>query len=370
VVPRYRDIKGKPWRVGLVGPLPPPFGGMAKQTEQLARLLRAEDIGVEIVRTNAPYRPRWIARVRGARAIFRLIPYLCQLWAVAGRVALFHVMANSGWAWHLFAAPALLIAKLRGVPVVLNYRGGNAEAFFQQSFRWVKSTLRLADVVVVPSTFLCRVFQELAIVARIVPNIIDLDRFASNRSPSAELSNPHIIITRNLESIYDIGTGLHAFALIVREFPTAHLTIAGSGPERRRLEALADTLGIRKSVSFAGILDDDAIAELYRSADVMINPSLIDNMPISILEAWASRVPVVSTNVGGVPLLVRHAENGLLVPPSEPEAMANAVLLVLTDPCRRKALSDAGRDRAQQYAWSNVRDKLFQVYKGLLCDPT
>jgi hypothetical protein len=87
-------------RVGLVGPLPPPAGGMANQTLQLANLLRSEDASVVLVRTNAPYSPAWIGALRDIRAFFRLIPYLFRPWQAAGCVDLFHVMANSGWSWH------------------------------------------------------------------------------------------------------------------------------------------------------------------------------------------------------------------------------------------------------------------------------
>ena len=94
-------------RVLLVGPLPPPAGGMANQTRQLAELLRAEGAQVEVVQVNAPYRPAWAERLKGVRALFRLLPYLLHLWRGCGRADVVHVMANSGWSWHLFAAPAV-----------------------------------------------------------------------------------------------------------------------------------------------------------------------------------------------------------------------------------------------------------------------
>ena len=100
-------MNAKGLRIGLVGPLPPPSGGMANQTRQLARLLEQERVEVEIVQVNAPYRPHWVGSLRGVRALFRLAPFLVRLWHAAGRVQLFHVMANSGWAWHLCAAPAI-----------------------------------------------------------------------------------------------------------------------------------------------------------------------------------------------------------------------------------------------------------------------
>ena len=138
-------MKASGLRIGLVGPLPPPSGGMANQTLQLAKLLRAEGAAVELIQVNCPYRPRWIGRLKGIRAAFRLLPYLAHLWRSADKVQLFHVMANSGWSWHLFAAPAIWIARIRGKPVVLNYRGGEADSFFNKAFFWIRPSLRQSE---------------------------------------------------------------------------------------------------------------------------------------------------------------------------------------------------------------------------------
>ena len=140
--------------VGLVGPLPPPSGGMANQTLQLSRLLTGDGLAVEIVQVNAPYSPSWAGRLPVIRAAFRLGPYLARLWRAAGRNDLLHVMANSGWSWHLFAAPAIWVARLRGTPVVVNYRGGEAERFLQRAGAVVRFSMRRASALVVPSGFL------------------------------------------------------------------------------------------------------------------------------------------------------------------------------------------------------------------------
>jgi glycosyltransferase involved in cell wall biosynthesis len=346
---------------------------MANQTLQLAKLLRAEGAAVELIRVNSPYRPRWVGRIKGIRAIFRLLPYLAHLWRSAGEVQLFHVMANSGWSWHLFAVPAIWIAWFKGKPVVLNYRGGEADSFFNEAFFWVKPSLRRASAIIVPSGFLEAVFGKRGFPTGIVPNIIDLSRFkARNRvtdSDSPKTHSPHIIVTRNLEPIYDNATALRAFSIIKHTFPSARLTLAGSGPERRALEQLAAGLGITDVVTFTGRLDNEGMAAIYASADVMINPSLADNMPISILEALASGVPVVSTNVGGVPYLVEHQKTAMLVPSQDPEAMANAILSLVNDDSKARAIANAGIESVQRYTWPNVRDRLLGVYEGVLTKP-
>lgn len=351
-------------RIGLVGPLPPPSGGMANQTLQLARLLRAEGATVELIQVNRPYRPAFVSRLKGARALFRLLPYLVDLWRSAPRVDLYHLMANSGWSWHLFAAPAIWIARLRGRPIVVNYRGGEAEAFFAKSFAWVKPSLDRADEIIVPSGFLKQVFEKRGCAVRIVPNIVDLSRFSMERNIAAALTAdfPRILVARNLEPLYDNATAIRALRLVREKLPTAQLVIAGSGPERQVLENLAAELDLGNTVTFTGRVDNENMANLYYSANVMLNPSLADNMPNSVLEALASGVPVVSTNVGGIPYLVEHDKTALLVPPGDAAAMAEAIIAVLTNPAKATRLREAGVEAARQYTWPKVRERLLETY--------
>ncbi len=352
-----------PIAIGLVGPVPPPSGGMANQTRQLARLLGESGFVVELVPVNAPYRPRWVGRVRGARALFRLVPYIAQLIRIAGRVDLFHVMANSGWAWHMCGAPAVWIARLRGTPVIVNYRGGEAEAFLERQAAWVTPTLKRAFAVIVPSGYLESIFGRFGVRTEIVPNVVDLERFSPDQARAA---GRHLVVTRNLEDIYDIPTALRAFAQVRRVFPDATLTIAGSGPQRDALQALARTLAIDSAVCFTGRLDNERVADLYRTADVMLNPSTADNMPNSLLEAMASGVPIVSTNVGGIPHLASDRVNALLVAPRDPAAMAQRAVSVLSDPRLAAALRQAGLECAARYTWAQVRPRLFAVYARAL----
>jgi glycosyltransferase involved in cell wall biosynthesis len=349
--------------VGLVGPLPPPSGGMANQTRQLARLLEESGLAVEVVQVNARYRPAWVERMRVVRAVVRLVPYVLRLFRCAGRVDLLHVMANSGWAWHLFAAPAVWIGRLRGVPVIVNYRGGEAEPFLARQAAWVRPTLRRAAALIVPSGFLEEVFGRAGIRAEIVPNIIDLARF---HPEPARVPAHHVIVTRNLEEIYDIPTALRAFQRIRSTHPDAMLTVAGSGPELRALQALAKELDLATAVRFTGRLDNESVADLYRQADLLLNPSTVDNMPISLLEAMASGVAIVSTDVGGIPHLVEDGRTALLVPPRDPAAMAAAALRVFAEPGLAASLRTAGLGAAERYTWGAVRPILLAAYARAL----
>lgn len=348
--------------LGLIGPVPPPNGGMAMQTEQLARLLREEGLQVTQVATNAPYRPAWVEHVPGLRALFRLFPYLWSVWRLAGKADVIHLMANSGWSWQLFAAPVLWLAPLRRCPVIVNYRGGEAGTYFERAWRRVNPSLRRATLVVVPSGYLQAVFSEFGQATRVIPNIVDLNLFRPSPPPVPGNTLFTLVITRNLEPIYGIGTALQALAQTLPTMPGTRLRIAGSGPQEGELRAQASALGIGDAVEFTGRLDRRGIVELYAAADAMLNPTTVDNMPNSVIEALACGVPVISTAVGGVPYIVRDEETALLVAANEPAAMAKAILRLQGDTALRNALREQGLAEVAQYAWPQVRSQWLAAY--------
>lgn len=348
-------------RLGLVGPLPPPNGGMAMQTLQLARLLAEEGVAVELVQTNAPYRPALIGKIRGLRALFRIVPYLVRIWRLAGRVDVIHLMANSGWSWQLFAAPVIWIGRLRKKPVIVNYRGGEAREYLGASARWVKPSMVRAAQLVVPSGFLRQVFSEFGLAASVIPNIIDLETFspAVSEPPETEFT---FAITRNLEPIYGLETAIRALAIAREQVPSLRLRIAGSGPLRAELQRLVEQLGLGDAVVFLGRLERQQVVELYHNAHAMLNPSRVDNMPNSVLEALACGVPVISTNVGGVPYIVEDGHTALLVPPDDAPAMAQAMIKLYTEKSLRSQLREQGCRAVAQYAWDEVRPMWLALY--------
>lgn len=348
-------------RVAIVGPLPPPAGGMANQCEQLLRLLGNERVQVEVVRTNAPYWPHWVGCVPHLRALFRLVPYLVGLWRALGRAQVVHLFANSGWSWYLVAKPALVLAGLRGRPLIVNYRGGQADEFLSAAPAWVQRDLRSAALCVTPSGFLRDVFGKYRIDAEIIPNVIDLERFRPQAAREFGTA-PRLLVARHLEPIYDIATSLRAFAQLRGAYPGATLSVAGAGPERAMLESLAAELGLADAVRFVGRVDNRDMPALFAQADLMLNSSRVDNMPISLLEAMASGVPVVTTAAGGIPHMVRHEFSALIVPVGDARSLADAALRVLAEPELRARLRSNGLDDVRRYAWPAVRAQWHGAY--------
>ena len=337
---------------------------MANQTRQLVELLRRESAVVELVPTNAPYRLPFVGRVRMLRAPFRLLPYVLSLWKVTAASDVVHLMANSGWSWHLVAVPAIWVAHLRGVPVIVNYRGGEAAEFLDRSGALVRWSMRRASRLAVPSGFLEQVFTRHGMQCGVLPNVVDLSRFRPR--PPRVPGSCRALVARNLEPLYDNATALRAFVQVLARYPGGTLTLAGIGPEETRLKALAAELGIAHRVEFTGRLESEAMAALYRQSDLLLNPSRADNLPNSLLEAWASGVPVVSTDVGGIPFMAQDGRTALLVPPGRPDAMAGAALRVLDDAALWHSLAQAGLEEAQRYTWARVAPRLAALYREAL----
>lgn len=364
----------------IVGPLPPPAGGMANQTAKLAELLRAEGLQVNVIQTNPAYQPAWVGKLPVLRAGVRLWQFFRTLQReLTPQVQLIHLMANSGWSWHLFAAPVIWVARRKNIPVVLNYRGGYADAFFAKSWARVEASLRHCAVILVPSTFLQQVFARYGKDSVIVQNVLDTELFVPVATTSRDADTPHVIdphaaaphvvVTRNLEAIYDVASCIRAFATIQQQFPAARLSVAGTGPELAALQQLVSELQLRQ-VNFVGRLTPQQVAALYQDADLMLNGSLVDNTPNSLIEAMASGVPVVSTDSGGIPQLVTHQKDALLVPAGQPAQLASAALTVLQDAALRQSLIEAGLANAARFSWHKVWELLQQQYLQVLARRT
>jgi glycosyltransferase involved in cell wall biosynthesis len=136
---------------------------------------------------------------------------------------------------------------------------------------------------------------------------------------------------------------LEAVAVLRDRLDTFHLTVVGDGPDRAWMERRVVEGGLKTFVTFAGPLDETGVAEAVRRADLLVAPGLAEGLPVVIMEALASGVPVVASAVGGVPELVRHGETGLLAPAGDPEGLADAMADLLACPDLRRSMGEAGR---------------------------
>ncbi len=183
----------------------------------------------------------------------------------------------------------------------------------------------------------------------VVPLGLELDPFLESQARRGALRRHLALppeakvlgIVARLVPIKDHATFFAAAARVAQADPALHLVVAGDGPLRGELEALAGSSGLAGRAHFLGWWED--LPALYADLDVLALSSRNEGTPVCLLEAMAAGVAVVATRVGGVPDMVRHGETGLLVPAGDPAALAAAVATLLADPERRLALGLAGR---------------------------
>jgi glycosyltransferase involved in cell wall biosynthesis len=347
-------------RVALIAPGSGSVGGQEVQATAIQNHLKAEGHQV----TRIPIDPKfpsslsWLRRWPCARTLLNQALYMPSLRRLR-EVDVAHAFSASFWSFLLAPTPAIAVARRYGKRVVLHYHSGEAEAHLARWGPLVHPFLRWVDEIVVPSEYLKDVFARHGHRARVIRNIVDTGRFRFRDRPPLK---PRFLSARNLEPHYRVDVTIRAFSQLKQRYPDATLTVAGSGSEEQRLRGLAQALG--GGVRFIGAIDPRQMPALYEEADILLNASAVDNQPVSVLEAFAAGLPVVSTPTGDLANIIRHRSTGLLVPVADPEAMASAASYFLGNPNRAHSIARSARREAEKYSWENVRKSWFAVYAG------
>ena len=351
----------RPLRIAIVAASLRILGGQSVQAQRMIDGWRGDPrVDAWLVPIN-PIPPAPFDRLLSVKYLRTLITQLLY-WPLLirelRRADVVHVFSASYSSFLLAPTPAIIVAKLLGRPVVLNYHSGEAPDHLRRSAFARKVMQSWVDLNVVPSPFLRDVLASFGIRARVVFNTIDVDQFAYRvREPL----RPRLLSTRNFEPLYNVQCTLKAFAHVQRQYPDATLTLVGSGSQDAVLRALAVTLDLR-NVTFLGRVAPADMHRHYADADIYLQTPAIDNMPLSVLEAFASGLPVVSTGIGGVPAIVTDGVHGLLVPDDDDAAAAVAVMRLLNDPAYARQLAAAGHASCAAYAWPVVRDGWLEAY--------
>jgi len=355
-------------QVAIVAPSMRILGGQAVQAHRLVEAWRGDpDVDAWLVPVN-PLPPGLLAhavRVKYLRTLTTEATYLARLMRALRRADIVHVFSASYSSFLLAPLPAMLLARAFGRPVVLNYRSGQASDHLRRS-RIARAAIARVDRTIVPSRFLVDVFASFGFGAVPVPNVVDLARFRfRERYPL----RPRILSTRNFEPLYNVVCTLRAFALVQQRWPEAELTLVGGGSLESRLRSLAGELGLRH-VTFTGRVPQHEVAGHYAANDIYLQSPNIDNMPTSILEAFASGLPVVSTRAGGVPAILTDGEHGRLAPLDDHRALAGHVLRLLDQPSTARELARNAYATCRAYTWSSVREQWLSNYRAVLSEPS
>jgi 2-deoxystreptamine N-acetyl-D-glucosaminyltransferase/2-deoxystreptamine glucosyltransferase len=377
---------------GLPGEMDPraarfdPIGGMQNHTGTLTRCLDTQGYR-QTVLTSRLGGPRGSTRLGRAATVHRTglpIPRLRQLWALTalptalgrGDRPVDVVHAHQGE--DLAVLPlARLAARRHRCPLVVTVHCSVAHTLTGRSVKarllrrlggWVeRSVLRRSDAVVVLTGRTATALRAAGVRAEritTIPSGFDPALFAGSRDDVfPALGRPRIGYVGRLAPQKRADLLVRAFD---RMTVPAELVVVGDGPDRDLVRRLAAESPTADRITLAGFVHHPAVPAVLASLDVLVLPSAYEEMGSVLTEAMASGLPVVASDVGGIPEVVRHEETGLLVPPGHVEALAAALDRLAAEPGLRARLADGARSRATGYAWPALAGRVAAVYARVI----
>ncbi len=311
--------------------------------EELADRLAAR--GWPVLRTST-----YVQRAR------RLADMLQTVWTRRHDYQVAHVDVFSGSAFMWAEIVCLELARL-GKPYMLTLRGGLLDTFGRQWPRRMRRLLKSAALVSAPSEYLRHGCEHLLPNIQTIPNGIDADAYEFAPRTSAR---PRLIWVRAFHKTYNPVLAVDTLAAVHRRYPRATLHMIGADKHDGTMDAVlqrAREVGVFDRLALLGRVPKAGLPGYLADADIFINTTDVDNTPVSVLEAMAAGLCVVSTSVGGIPYLLSHERNALLVPPRDVSAMAGAIEHLIERPELAEKLSRAGHHKALECDWGSVLDR-------------
>jgi glycosyltransferase involved in cell wall biosynthesis len=284
---------------------------------------------------------------------FRFVDMTSTVWRQRHKYSVALVDVYSGLAF-LWAESVCWLLRRSRKPYILTMHGGKLPDFARRSPKRVHRLLNSAAFVSTPSRYLLEQMSPYRCDLQLVPNPLNLGfyKFRLRTQPQAKL-----IWLRAFHEVYNPSQAPKVLASLIADFPEIHLAMIG--PDKgdgslQRTQEEAGRLGVLNQISFVGSIPKSHVSEWINSGDIFLNTTSVDNTPVTILEAMACGLPVISTNAGGIPYLLENDYNALLVPRDDPDAMAAAVRRVLTEPGLAAYLARNARQKVEHFDWSII----------------
>src|SRR5215216_2256708 len=362
-----------------------PIGGMQNHTAELTRALDRRGIVQTVLTTRPPTAPYFQRLGDHARVIRVGLPVrrFRQLYApqaaiiapiLAIRADVVHVHLGEDLAVIPLGAA---VARLHHLPLVLtvhtslhhtlavsDLRSALLKTLGGPIERWGE---HWAEAVLVITPRLCRLLLSDGVdenrLHPIPPGVNPSLFEGPFEDPFADIRRPRVLFVGRLAPQKGVGTLVEAAGLL--KDPSAQVLLVGDGPERPKLEREAKRIGVGDRVRFLGFFAHDRLPAVLAHADLLVLPSLYEELGTVLLEAMQAALPIVASKTGGIPDVIEDGVNGMLVPPGEPEALARAIDLLLADRDLARRLSEGAQQRAKDYDWEVLAERILRVYQGV-----
>jgi N-acetyl-alpha-D-glucosaminyl L-malate synthase BshA len=363
----------------------PTYGGSGAVATELGIALATRGHEVHFITYRQPFRlPAFLPRVYFHEVdvprypLFEFPPYDLALAVRMHEVVLGHKLdllhlhyaiphATSAW-----IAREMLRADGADVRLITTLHGTDITIVGQDpSFQAItKFSIERSDRITAVSEYLrqetVRAFGCTGCEVTVIPNFVDPDIYDRSRYPEVLLnevdtSRPVLMHVSNFRPVKRVTDVVRVFARVRAAMP-ASLVMVGDGPDRLSAEEEARRLGVERDVHFLGRIEN--VAPLMAGADLFLLPSASESFGLSALEALASGVPVVASDVGGIPEAVRHGETGILCPVGDVDGMADAALSILGDRARWNAMSEAAAaDARRRFSLDAIVARYEAIYR-------
>jgi len=259
--------------------------------------------------------------------------------------------------WYAFIISQL--CRVLGVKYISKLHGGDLPSRIKRSRFFCDMIFMNAYINVAPSYYLLDAFQKRGYLKLIyIPNTIELDNYLFTKR---EFSNPKLLWVRSFAKIYNPGMAIKVLSELKKEYPTASLCMVGPIKDESYEETVHLAKKMKVKVDFTGKLSKEEWLELSKQYTVFINTTHFDNTPISVIEAMAIGLPVVSTNVGGIPYLLQHQKNALLVNDNDVEKMVSEIKTLVINPNLVTQLTENALVTVKKFDWEIVKKQWFEL---------
>lgn len=304
--------------------------------------------------------------------LFRYPPYTIALASEMIRVSEQHDLDLMHVHYAIPHATAALLARMvTGVPYIVTLHGSDVTIMGSDpSYRPMNTySIESADRLTAVSGYLAEEARKNLGVTKeisIVPNFVDSDAFSPAFNNATKRRHQFVVIhVSNFRPVKRVQDIVHAMEIVVKRDKDVKLMLVGDGPERHRAEVMVSEMKLNHNAHFTGFRRD--IPFLLRCSDALVLSSESESAPLTLLEGMSSGLPVIATRVGGIPEIVEDGENGLLIPPHSPEAIAEKILGLKADQEMRVRLGTAARKTVmERYTAEKVLSQYEQVYRGVV----
>ena len=265
----------------------------------------------------------------------------------------------------LFSICVILLAKMYKIPYIPVLRGGYLGKRYKKHPHIFNFLLTDARTIISPSEYLRESFQNNGFSITVIPNYIDLEKY---RFKTRKKINPHLLWVRSIHNIYNPSMAIHVLGKIRKIYPNARLCMVGPVKDDRvmeQLKILISRLDLQDHVLFSGQLSKIEWTALSKDYDIFINTTDYDNNPVTLLEAMALGLPIVSTNVGGVPYLIDDNVTGLLVEAKKSEQMVEKINELISGKIDGYQIARNAREKVSHYDKNQIIKQWCQTINKL-----